>query len=245
MNERLTAFTGQPLPHFFKYAKDKSDSQVVDVNGSFVNRLEKIIPNPRINMRRLGLGEIDHELLMGDPGIEFDVEFTPNGRVSEDGTDPLIVAYCKFDKRYYMSIDAAMASGAADKGERYMRSRIKNGRIADEIRDALSGFGHDEREIVDILVKFLYGIRKSSNKTALWLCYGDVIYENLSAKLKPRTKAVRCVDCGEWFDVSVYDSATERCDECQCEHKRKLRREQNRRAYLRKKAEKENSVATL
>lgn len=242
MNKKLTAFTGQPLPHFFKYAKDKADSQIVDANFSFVNKLEAVIPNPRINTRKLGIGKIDCAMLMHDPDIEFDVAFTSNGRIIEEETDPLIVEYCKFDKAYYLNVDAAMSSSKVDKSERYMRTQMKNHRIADKIRDALSKFGYTEQEVVDILVKFLYGIKKSANKTALWLCYGDVIYDNLSDKLNPQTKAVQCVDCGEWFEVSVYDSATERCEECQKEHKKLLRKEQNRRAYLKKKA---NSVATL
>ena len=242
MNKKLTAFTGQPLPHFFKYAKDKTDSQIIDANLSFVNKLEAVIPNPRINTRKLGIGKIDCAMLMHAPDIEFDVAFTSNGRIIEEETDPLIVEYCKFDKAYYLNVDAAMSSSKADKSERYMRTQMKNQRIADKIRDALSKFGYTEQEVVDILVKFLYGIKKSANKTALWLCYGDVIYENLSDKLNPQTKAVQCVDCGEWLEVSVYDSATERCEECQKEHKKLLRKEQNRRAYLKKKA---NSAATL
>lgn len=237
VNERVNVFTNQPLPHFFKYAKDKTDSQIVDANLSFVNKLESVIPNPRINTRKLGIGKIDCAMLMHDPNIEFDVAFTSNGRIIEEETDPLIVEYCKFDKAYYLSVDAAMSSGKADKSERYMRTKMKNQRIADKIRDALSKFGYTEQEVVDILVKFLYGIKKSANKTALWLCYGDVIYENLSDKLNPQTKAVQCVDCGEWFEVSVYDSATERCEECQKEHKRELKRLKMQRYRQRKREE--------
>lgn len=241
INDKINEYTNRPLPHFFKYAKDKADNQVCDVNMSFVNKLESIIPNPRINFRKLGLGEIDYRLLMNNPDIEFDVSFTDNGRIVAEETDPLIVEYCKFNKEYYLSIDNAVCSGKVDKSDAYMRAQLKNARITNEIKTSLSQFGYSDIEIADILVKYLYGVKKSANKTALWLCYGDIIYENLSKKIKLGKKTIQCVDCGEWFEVSVFDSATERCEECQIEHKKMLKREQNRRAYLKKK----NSVSTL
>lgn len=212
-----------------------------DVNLSFVNKLENIIPNPRINFRKLGLGDIDYKLLMNNPNIEFDVSFTDNGRIIAEETDSVIVEYCKFNKEYYLSLDSTICSGKADKSDSYMRAQLKNRRITNEIKSALSKFGYSDVEVADILVKYLYGIKKSANKTALWLCYGDIIYENLSSKIKLGKKAVQCVDCGKWFEVNVFDSATERCAECQIEHKKILKKEQNRRAYLKKK----NSVSTL
>ena len=237
INDKVNAFTNNPLPHFFKYAKDKTDNQVVDANLSFVNKLENIIPNPRINTRKLGLGEIDCTMLMHDTDIEFDIAFTDNGRIIEEETDPLIVEYCKFDKKYYMNVDSTICSGKVDKNDAYMKTQMKNNRITTEIKDALSKFGYDEREIVDILVKFLYGIKKSANKTALWLCYGDVIYENLSEKFRMPSKELRCPDCGEWFSVPFRDNRTVRCPECEKEHKREQARIRQARRRERQKSE--------
>lgn len=237
INDKVNAFTNNPLPHFFKYAKDKTDNQVVDANLSFVNKLENIIPNPRINTRKLGLGEIDCTMLMHDTDIEFDIAFTDNGRIIEEETDPLIVEYCKFDKKYYMNVDSTICSGKVDKNDAYMKTQIKNNRITTEIKDALSKFRHDEREIVDILVKFLYGIKKSANKTALWLCYGDVIYENLSEKFRMPSKELQCPDCGEWFFVPFRDNRTIRCSECEKEHKREQARIRQARRRERQKSE--------
>lgn len=224
MNEEINSYTNQRLPHFFKYAKDKRDGQIVDVNDSFVNKLERMIPNPRINFRKLNIGPIDYTLMMHDPDIDVECSVTSNGRLIEEETNPVIVEYCKFDKQHYMSVDSAINLSNTNKSESYMRMQTKNSKMASEVRAALSRFGYDDDEIVDILVKYLYGIRKSANKTMLWLAYGDVIYGNLSGKLKAQTKEVQCVDCGEWFEVGIFDSATCRCEDCASRHKRELSR---------------------
>ena len=224
VNGKINSFTNQSLPHFFKYAKDKKDNQVVPVNSSFVNKLESIIPNPRINFRKLGIESIDYRLMMSNPDIEFDLSLADNGRIIEEETEPLIVEYHMFDKKYYMAVDNMVCSGRNDKSDSYLRAQLKFRRIADEIKDKLSSFGYTDVEIADILVKYLYGIRKSANKTGLWLCYGDIIYDNLSHNLKKGFKDVQCVDCGEWFEVPVKDTKTCRCHECAVEHKRELAR---------------------
>lgn len=224
MNEEINSYTNQRLPHFFKYAKDKKDRQIIDANDSFINKLERMIPNPRINFRKLNIGPIDYTLMMHDPDMEVECSVTSNGRLIEEETNPVIVEYCKFDKRHYMSVDSTINLSGANKSESYMRMQTKNSKMASEVRAALSRFGYDDDEIVDILVKYLYGIRKSANKTMLWLAYGDVIYGNLSGKLKAQTKEVQCVDCGEWFEVGIFDSATCRCEDCASRHKRELSR---------------------
>lgn len=224
MNEEINSYTNQRLPHFFKYAKDKRDGQIVDVNDSFVNKLERMIPNPRINFRKLSIGPIDYTLMMHDPDIDVECSLTSNGRLIEEETNPVIVEYCRFDKRHYMSVDSTINLSNTNKGESYMRMRSKNAKMVNEVRTALSRFGYDDVEIADILVKYLYGIRKSANKTMLWLAYGDVIYRNLSEKLRPQTKEVQCVDCGEWFEVPVNDGMSYRCESCEKERQRELSR---------------------
>lgn len=184
-----------------------------------------MIPNPRINLRKLDIGDIDYRLLMHNPDIEFDVSFTSNGRIIQEETEPIIVKYCEFDKMYYLALDSALCSKGNDRSEAYMRMQTKLSRIVNEIRSALSEYGKTDDEIVDILVKYLYGIKKSANKTALWLCYGDVIYRNLSSKVKKGTKEVQCVDCGKWFEVSVKDTQTCRCKSCRKEYRNQYQKE--------------------
>lgn len=246
VNERIARYTNSRLPHFFKYAKDKGNSQVVERNMSFVNRLEDIIPNPRISFKKLGLGPIDYTLMMHDPDIGFECSVSHNGRVIESETDPIIVEYCRFDKATYMTIDSVSSFGH-NRGESYARAQRRVERVAEEVREALSKYGRSVDEVTDILVKYLYGIRRSANKTILWLAYGDVIYRNLSEKMRRQTKEMQCVDCGEWFEVHVKapESKALRCPRCRDRREREVKREQNKRAYDSRKKRDANSVGNI
>ena len=108
-------------------------------------------------------------------------------------------------------------------------------KIVNEVKYELSQFGYSEQEVSDILVKYLYGIKQSEYKDLLWTCYGEYIYDNLSRNIKVKYKEIQCVDCGKWFEVSVFDSAKCRCKECQKENEKNLRKIRNRRYYLSKK----------
>ena len=244
IHEVITGYTKENLPHFFTFAKDKDDAQVVDVNDSFVNKLNSVIPNPRINCRSLGLGKIDYNLMMNNPEIECRVKQN-NGRFVESETDPLIIKYCELNKEYCNSINNMVSIDAEFSLDDSIKSRqkqaLKHNQVYAHIRDELSQFGYDDIEVADILIKYLYGIKQGKDKMALWLCYGDIIVENLERYFKPQMKSVQCEDCGLWFEVVLFDSATCRCEECQREYKKKLKREQNKRAYERRK----NSVSTL
>jgi hypothetical protein len=91
-------------------------------------------------------------------------------------------------------------------------------KISNEIRFELSQFGYSESEIVDILVKLLYSVKPSKHKSVLWFCYGRYIFENIERNVKPKTKIIQCVDCGKWFETSIFDSAKDKCDECYDEY---------------------------
>lgn len=233
VRELVTSFTKENVPHFFKYAKDKEEHQIMELNNSFVNKLNNIIPNPRINCRGLGLKKIDYTLLMGNPNIECKVCFTDRGKLIKEETDPLIVKYCELNKKYgYVINNAAQVDKSFSTDvlkNSQIRQNLRYKSIYDEVKLELSQFGHTESEIADILVKFLYGIKESKHKMVLWLCYGDYIYNNLSKHIKLQTKTIQCVDCGEWFNVNTKDNKTCRCDECNVEHKRNLTRLRVRR----------------
>lgn len=233
--ELITDFTKGFLPHFFMYAKDKEEYQISEVNNSLVNRLESIIPNPRINFRRIGLEKVDYRKLMNNPDIEFDVVFTDRGKIVEEETDRVIVKYCELNKKYQFALsDAVNGFSSDDSSKSRMRRNMKYKNIAREITTELSSCGYSDVEVADILVKFLYGIKDSKNKMTLWWCYGDIIYDNISRNIKPKTKEVQCVDCGKWFEVSTKDNETCRCDDCYTEYRKACVRE-NMRKYREKK----------
>lgn len=228
IKDLIISYTKDALPHFFVYAKDKKREQVSDINSSFVNRLNDIIPNPRINCRKLGLGKIDYKLLMNNPDIECKVEFTSRGKLIKENTDPLIVEYCELNSKHHFALENALRidktfSSDVLKKSQYMNN-LKYQNAANEIKLCLSKYGYDDSDVADILVKFLYGIKESKHKSALWLCYGDYILNNLEKHFKVKTKPIQCVDCGKWLEVNIKDSHTCRCDECVTEHKRELSR---------------------
>lgn len=218
INEQITSFTNEKLPHFFKYAKDKGANQVLEANKSFVNKLNKIIPNPKITLAKLGIGKIDYKKMMKNPDIEF------------DESDDVITKYCEFDREYYFSIDAALSNDELQSSDKFARKALKYKKMTDKIKSELSKTGKTDEEIVDTLVKYLYHTKKTKNKTALWMCYGDYIVNNLESNIdkadKFNTKTIKCVDCGEWIEIprDKKHLKTCRCNECDDIYKRELRR---------------------
>lgn len=240
----IQEFTKQKLPYFFIYAKDKEIEQVQKPNQCFVNKLNNVIPNPRIkctytngNGKNKGLGKPDYKLLMTNPNIEVDVVKSHNGRLIE-GTNPIVLKYNELAKKYGMRVNAISDSintkhirkDALYKSQN--RQDILYGKIFDEVKTELSKFGCSESEVADILVKYLYDIKCSRNKDLLWTCYGEYLYNNLSKRVKSPTKEVQCVDCGEWFEVNKLNTKTCRCLSCQRQHRNAYKREEMKKRRL-------------
>lgn len=184
----LSRYTSVKLPHFFKYAKGKGDSQVLPPNNSIVNRLASRITNPRINTRRAGLGKIDYRLMMSDPEI---------------AVDPLVVAeYKKLNSEYHFKINLTGNNLS------YLNSYILND---------LEQFGYDEVQLSDMLVKQLYGIENTPRKHVLWSVFGEVIVQNLKNNMEiPFVRLCKCVDCLEYFEINnEHNRSSIRCPRCQ------------------------------
>ena len=227
ISSEIKEFTNKKLPHFFVYAKDKEEKQVEVINRSFVNKLDSKIQNPRINCRSIGLKPIDYKVMVSNPDIECKVVFNKNGKINKDLSDPMIVKYCELNQKYHFKINMECAdttnvellSKSAIRQELYCQT------IAKEIRFELSQFGYSDLEISDILVKFLYHVKPSKHKSALWFCYGKYIFDNIERHIKSKLKTIQCVDCGKWFEVNVKDTKARRCDECQKEYRNNYQKE--------------------
>jgi hypothetical protein len=233
VKDLVTSYTKSNVPHFFKYAKDKEDEQVADINNSFVNKLEKKIPNPRISCKYVSdgeakkLGKPDHTLMMSNPNIKVAIVKSKNNQLIE-GTNPVVLKYIEKAKEYWQKINATFVQDyprdALTKTQ--IRKEASYNTIVNEVKYELSQLGYDEHEVVDILVKYLYGIKESKYKDLLWTCYGEYILENLEKHLKLQTKVIQCIDCGEWFEVNndKRHLKTCRCDDCNEVYQRELRR---------------------
>ena len=176
IGNKIKEFTKAEVPHFFKYAKDKERTE--KKNQSFVNKLDDIIPNPRISSKSWGLEKPEYILLMTNPDIE----------VSEDAE--IIKSYIELNRKYQYTVitnkgksdDDNLKDKRNDMGYHDYMNTV-NADIINEVRTTLSQFGTDA-EIADILVKYLYGMKDSKYKNVLWMCYGDILYTNLICNLK-------------------------------------------------------------
>ncbi len=101
--------------------------------------------------------------------------------------------------------------------------------VACKIRDAFSKFGYSNEVVTDMLVGYLYGNDKRY-KQLLWFCYGQYIVNNLTNNIGVKnTKFIQCEDCGEWIEIDALNSKTCRCEICQHEENKRIKREYKRR----------------
>lgn len=210
------------LPYFFIYAKDKDEKQVSKVNDSFVNKLNDIIPNPRISCKyvneynhRRKLKEPDCKLLMSDPNI-----------VIIEETNPVVQVYIEEAKTYWQKINPFVINTLPRDlwSKTQLRKKVIYDGIVNNTKVKLNKLGYTENQIVDILVLYLYG-KKSKYKDLLWTCYGKIILDNLKNNYgKRQTKDIQCVDCGEWFEVSIKNSQLCLCETCQRKRDKELNR---------------------
>ena len=199
INEQISKFTNAKLPAFFEYAKDKEKSQVKKRNQSFVNKIYDRIPNKPINTRGMNLGKIDYKIMMENSTIICSKE------VSD--------LYDEMNKQYRYMINM--------KDEYIDNLRY----VACKIRDEFSKFGYSNETITDMLIEYLYG-RDKRYKQLLWFCYGQYVVNNLEKNISvKKTKVIQCIDCGEWFEVDIYNSKTCRCKNCQHEETKRIKRE--------------------
>ncbi len=199
VSENIVRYTKSKAPNFFVYAKDKTKQQVERLNKSTVNRLKKIIPNPRISFKKSNVGKMDYRDLMRNQYIELEKDC------------PIITTYKSLSPR-----SRFMISGKSDKID-HLRGVYLG------IRKDFLEINPDKYEVVDILIKYLYVHKKSSMKTTLWECFGDVIIENLKKNIdKPLDDGwLQCEVCG--IRIENYNNR-KYCSECQKDVNRKKTR---------------------
>ena len=202
IENEIKKFTGCKLPAFFEFAKDKEKSQLEPRNKSFVNKLYDIIPDKPINTRGLKLEKPDFEKMMSNPRLVCPKE------VSD--------LYDRLNREYRYKINMK---------EEYTDNLHY---VAQSIRDEFSKLGYSEETVSDMLVRYLYGNEKRS-KQLLWFCYGQYIFNNLEKNIKyKKTKAIKCICCGEWVEVNLLSRAC-RCETCQREENKRIKREYKRK----------------
>ena len=167
----INTYTRSKVPHFFIYAKDKEENNVESLNDSTVNKLEKIIPDKRINFKKVA-GKLDYTLLMKNKDVEIN--------------DEIVEKYINLDKgkRWRMKYDESFDNNSS----LYIYQLIRNDLL--ELTD-------DVEYLVDVLIKYLYE-KNSAWKETLWKCFGEIIYSNLQNNLSGMKP---CECCGKMIEI--------------------------------------------
>lgn len=185
--ERITALTKGKVPRFFIYAKDKTPSQCESANGSTVNRLFDKVQSYKFDFKKKQLGTFDYKKLMHDPKV-----------ITSDKTGKKIIRHYETTVRQIGDRDIGIAS---DK-DRYVE-------VIKTLRGELAEYG-DERYVADVLIKHLFGLKKSIHKAVFWETYGDIVYQNLLDNKAGAQKM--CARCGARFTPLYPHHCL--CDEC-------------------------------
>jgi hypothetical protein len=203
VKDAIHKHTKVKIPHFFIYAKDKHKSKVEKTNGSTVNKLEKIIPNPRLTFKKMG--QFDYKMLMSGENKNVDLNKT------------IIDTYTDLDSKGYF------LTSIEDK--KYSSSRY----VYQGIREQMLELCDDANYVVDVLVEYLYKYKKSPYKTALWVCFGDEIVNNLKKNILETygTNTSNCEKC----NVRIVPTGKNHkmCSDCWKEREKEIWRESKRK----------------
>ncbi|RXZ78181.1 hypothetical protein EBB07_29440 [Paenibacillaceae bacterium] len=177
IDTKIKKYTGNKNPYFFKYAKEKDDKDIEEINTNTVNRITKLIKNPRLNFNDEGLGLFNYRFLLSDPS---------NKEIHIDET--IVNEYKRLDqKKKFIQM----------KPDEY-DTTLDGAYIFDVIRNSILEINRDIHYVVDVLVEYLYNFKKSNFKTTLWSAFGDILLNNLSRNIEQRFEDgyIQCDSCG-------------------------------------------------
>ena len=208
-NELITKYTHGKLPAFFMFAKDKTAKQTIERNESFVNTIYDKVKKNNVTLKHMELDEFDWHNLMMNKNI-----------VSSREVEKI---YDELNRRYRFMINVK---------EEYTANMNY---VASELRSIFSETGYSNEMITDMLVYYLYS-NDRIYKQVLWFCYGDIIVRNLLRNVQvERSKLIKCIDCGEWFEAGMYGRPPIRCEKCQRKYNKKMAKINNGKYYERRK----------
>lgn len=194
IKEMIKTYTKDKLPYFFIYAKKKNIKQVVKSNNSPVNRIKDLRPPCKLNFnfKNSNVGKFDYKVLMKNPDIEID----------QNVTDLFSSLSSKLN---YMSI-------SKEKDSDYLA-------LFDDVKDKLLETGHSMDDLSDMLVRYLFDIKKSTKKLVFWKVFGDTVYQHITEK--DFSDFVICKSCGKRFYPQRVNQ--EHCPQCTRHPKKKIK----------------------
>lgn len=194
-NNRLKKIESAKLPAFFYYAKDKTLDQVKPRGNGVIDRLCNHVRNYKFRWSNKTIPPFDYKMLMYNknrPYGEAEEAIVQEFRNSASGLQFVRTnSYAEEDNHNYYEI------------KRLMKHMEQFGRAQD---------------VCDILVRGLFHEHVVAHKAAFWLCYGDIVYDNLVANLQEQKKKddspvedlvwKECSECGNGFKANQFDIET-------------------------------------
>jgi len=170
VSEIIKKYVNRKLPHFFKYAKDKTENQVELLTDCIVDRIFTLYPKENFKSKFTDKGKFDYRMLMYDFNINTDEAVL---RTYSD-----LVATIKLKKH---------------------RDDENNNILVSDIIGKMSQFDYSQTEICDMLIQDMFKdhtvFKDDRRKEFLFKSYGDIILDNIIYN-----KNRRCMDCGIIFD---------------------------------------------
>lgn len=201
IDDIIRSYTKAKVPHFFIYAKDKTEAQVEPINNSVMNRISSAISSSRVKYSK-SIGKLDYRMLMNN---SFNLNIAPN--------NPIVNSYNYWNKHQFLF--NTQDENHVNQEDMYIFQKIRENIIADS--------GENINYIVNTLVNYLYGVKQATNKKTLWACFGDILYNNLCENLKDSKDKI-CPICGKRFQPR--QSNQEYCsEECSKIYRREYLRE--------------------
>ena len=237
VNDIIRKYTTAKVPHFFQYAKGKTDEQVESRTQCTVDRIKPLYPRKKLNFnfKINNIGKFDYKVLMHDPDIAFNEE----------------IANCFKDIVSKLNFNNV----ADEKLYNYCS-------VYEVARQDILSLGENPLDIIDIIILDIFARRKTVSKKAFWTLFGDMVYINICNNLgdncvpckrckrrfyrtrvtqvycpkckgyqKIGTKTLSCCDCGAEFIVDARNMTKIRCDNCQVEVDIKKNRQRVKRYF--------------
>lgn len=171
INTMLNMYSRKKVPAFFVYAKDKTMQQTEPFNSSPVNRLNSLIPNPRLKFTADNLGKFQYQMLMHNKNIQVNLDIVQR----------------------YQDLNMQCGFLLSIQNDEYQNIIY----LYEKQKQELLALFHEEDLICDVLIKYLYENQKK-DKDALWIMFGERMVSNLNKNLKNKLEDgyFLCKKCG-------------------------------------------------
>lgn len=185
INSRLVSITSSQAPHFFIHAKKKSKDHVQKLNDSVVNQLETIVPNKRMSFTAKNIGVFRYQYMLSDPVACIQV-------------DPSVVSlYDEIEKQYRYAVS-------------FYDDETNVAYVRDAILVRFSELDISLDDCCNTLIKYLFHDKQSKRKAVFWMCFGDMVLNNLQNNVP--AGSIQCRKCGERFVPSAPNQKV--CEKC-------------------------------